>query len=221
MSPHTWVKVLSLGSLLFAGSAQGQGFVRENGPRRPTDPAPNACETWLGDIEGNDPSARIVVELCARAGRVTGTFFWSSAVSGWDRRALEGEWRDGGHTLAARDTAMLEAHPLHGWTLCASDSYTLRRTGADRLEGVYTSAACRDRGRLSLTRRPLPPSPSHRPVAPPPQLAAFSPASHHAVARCSATPGVGGAEGGGFAAVALGAACAAMARRRARQSGEA
>ena len=156
MTSRAGIRVLCFGFLLLGGSAEGQGFVQERGPRRANTTAPEACETWLGDIESNDPSARIVVELCTRAGRVSGSFFWSSAVSGWDRRALEGEWRDGGHTLAARDVAMLEAHPLHGWSLCASDSYTLRRVSSDRLEGSYTSAQCHDRGRLSLTRRALP-----------------------------------------------------------------
>jgi len=219
MSHRVWIKVLSLGALLFAGTAHGQGIVQERGPRRPAAQEPDACETWLGDIQGNDPSARIVLELCARGGRVTGTFFWSSSVSGWDRRAVEGEWRDGGHTLAARDTAMLEAHPLHGWTLCTSDSYALRRVAADRLEGSYTSEQCRDHGRLSLTRRALPARTAHRPVAPPPQLASFAPAASHKGARCSATPGTTG--DGGAMVLVMGAVCAALAGRRARQSGEA
>jgi len=219
MSHRVWIKVLSLGALLFAGTAHGQGFVQERGPRRPTTQEPDACETWLGDIQGNDPSARIVLELCARGGRVTGTFFWSSSVSGWDRRAVEGEWRDGGHTLAARDTAMLEAHPLHGWTLCTSDSYALRRVAADRLEGSYTSEQCRDHGRLSLTRRALPTRTAHRPVAAPPQLASFAPAARHKGARCSASPGMTG--DGGAMLLVMGAVGAALAGRRGRQSGEA
>ena len=219
MSQRVWIKVLSLGALLFAGTAHGQGYVQERGPRRPAAQEPDACETWLGDIQGNDPSARIVLELCARGGRVTGTFFWSSSVSGWDRRAVEGEWRDGGHTLAARDTAMLEAHPLHGWTLCTSDSYALRRVAADRLEGSYTSAQCRDHGRLSLTRRALPARTAHRPVAAPPQLAAFAPAAQHKGARCSTSPGMTG--DGGAMLLVMGAVCAALAARRGRQSGDA
>lgn len=220
MSSRTTVQVLCFGLLLLGGSAEGQGFVQERGPRRPSSAPPEACETWLGDIESNDPSARIVVELCTRAGRVSGSFFWSSAVSGWDRRALEGEWRDGGHTLAARDVAMLEAHPVHGWSLCTSDSYTLRRVSSDRLEGSYTSTECRDRGRLSLTRRALPAVQAHRPAGPPPKLAAFSPAANHRVARCSVSAGAMSGEGSSWALTAFAAVCAAIARRRG-QSGEA
>jgi hypothetical protein len=221
MSAPVWLRTFSLGVLLLGPPAQGQGFVRLRGLRHPPDALPARCETWLGDIEGNDPSARIVVELCLRDGRVTGTFFWSSAISGWDRRALEGEWRDGGYTLTARDTAMLEAHPLHGWTLCTSDSYVLRRVSADRLEGVYSSSECRDQGRLSLTRRALPASPAPAPVSVPPHFGPLSPAAHLSAFHCSATPRLSRDHTLAWASVAFTTVCVPRRRRRRAQSGEA
>lgn len=221
MWTRVWFQALSLSLLLLSGAVNAQGIVAERGPRHPAAPAAETCETWEGDIRGNDPSARIVVELCTRGDRVRGTFLWSSSVSGWDRRALEGEWRDGASTLAARDTAMLDAHPLHGWTLCASDSYALRRVSADRLEGSYTSARCRDHGRLAINRRvpaPVPAAkvPSSRPrFTAVPTLASFRPSAHHGIARCSATPGMSTGSPSWMMVMAL-AGAMAFTRRRGR-----
>lgn len=214
MSQRVWSLALVVGALLVPGAASPQGFVQERGPRRAVTLEPSElCETWRGDIHGNDPSAVIVVELCTRGTHVRGSFFWSSAASGWDRRALEGEWRDGGSTLEARDTAMLESHPQHGWTLCAADAYSLRRVSADRLEGTYASDRCRDHGRLGMTRSVAAPVPAAKRVAPPPVTHAPSPAARHGAARCSATPGLATP-----ASPALAATCAlallAMRRRR-------
>jgi hypothetical protein len=194
-----------------------QGAVQEQAARRLLTPvSEERCEVWRGDIRGNDPTAEITVRLCTREGRVTGTFSWSSRESGWDHRALVGEWRDDASLLVARDTAMIEAHPLHGWTLCTADAYSLRRTSPDRLEGTYSSARCHDHGRLSMTRVAVAPSKPEGDAAPTPRtvdaprLARIAVRTH--TARCSAAPGLPGASSAW--AMVLGGAMLVMARRR-------
>lgn len=219
MSRRVWIAALSVGSLLHAAAPCAQGFVREAGPRRALSldvPTPR-CELWRGDIHGNDPTASITVRLCTEGSRVTGTFAWSSDESGSDRRSLEGAWSADGAVLTARDTAMLEATPRHGWTLCTADSYALRRVSPDRLEGTYVSSRCNDRGNLAMVRVPdAPAKPAETASAP--AAAVIPPAvlsTHHtrASAGCSASPGPGGASSS-WAVVGAVALCAAMARRR-------
>ncbi len=223
MSPRVWIQAVSLVALTTSVAPPAAAFVQDRAPRgaRHATNVEETCETWHGDIEGNDPTARIVVELCTRGGRVRGTFFWSSGVSGWDRRAMEGEWREDGAVLAARDTAMLEAHPLHGWTLCTSDAYTLRRTSDDRLEGSYTSTRCHDRGRLAMTRhapeRAAKKDAVSKAHAAAPSVPPLTAQGARTVARCSATPGMGTGRGG----LALLLAALAMACARRDQSGDA
>jgi hypothetical protein len=207
--------------VLCAPTLSAQGFVREGAPRPSARTEETRCETWRGDIHGNDPSASIVVELCTEGTKVTGTFSWSSRESGRDRRALVGEWRNDGTLLVARDTAMLEAHPLNGWTLCTADAYTLRRISAERLEGYYHSERCHDRGNLAMTRLGAEPRPLAAKIslASPPARAAhvqiplaIVPGAHSA--RCSASPGMSheSASAHWFALVAI--FCVTRARRR-------
>ncbi len=219
--PAHLAAALSLATLIHAASSMAQGTVQDHGARHALALASDeACEVWRGDIHGNDPSAEITVRLCTRDGHVTGTFSWSSRESGWDRRALEGEWRDDGALLVARDTSMLEVHPLNGWTLCTADAYSLRRVSPDRLEGTYTSERCRDHGALAMTRVPAPvakPSeaPPPRPVAAPLVNARVAHAvSHAGVANCSASPGATRAPGAWM--LVVGGAMLALARRRVR-----
>lgn len=218
MTRRAPISILALGIWAIAGSALAQGAVQDVAPRHALEPvADEVCELWRGDIHGNDPSAEISVRLCTRDGRVTGTFAWSSRESGSDRRAIEGEWRNGGALFVGRDAAMLEAHPLHGWTLCTADAYSLRRVSPDRLEGTYTSERCRDHGQLAMTRVPTPaakPDATPLAVAPAPATAARAArvSFHTTAARCSATPGVPSTPGAWV--FALGAVLAAVSRRR-------
>ncbi len=159
MTRRALISILALGIWSIESTAMAQGAVQELGPRHAIAAVEEeVCELWRGDIHGNDPSAEISVRLCARGTRVVGTFIWSSRESGYDRRAMEGEWRNDGALFVGRDSAMLESHPLNGWTLCTADAYSLRRVSADRLEGTYTSERCRDHGRLAMNRVPAPPS---------------------------------------------------------------
>lgn len=217
MQRRVWITALSLGTLLDAGALMAQGAVQEQGARRLLTPVPEErCEVWRGDIRGNDPTAEITVRLCTREGHVTGTFSWSSRESGWDHRALVGEWRDDASLLVARDTAMIEAHPLHGWTLCTADAYSLRRTSPDRLEGTYSSARCHDHGRLSMTRVAVTSSKPDGERLPTPRVVEAPRAARTLVrartARCSAVPGMPGASCAWV--LAAGAAMLVTARRR-------
>lgn len=156
LSPVSRSLALSLlaASLAVTSVASAQGFVQQRDPRRPPPlAAAGGCELWVGDIHGNDPSAEITVQICSDGDVVTGTFLWSSLESGWDRRTFEGRWGADRATLAARDTAMLEVHPLNGWRLCTADRYDLRRVSPTRLEGTYESASCHDHGNLAMNLR--------------------------------------------------------------------
>lgn len=215
------ISILALGFWSIAGSAMAQGAVQELAPRHTLATAVDdeVCELWRGDIHGNDPSAEISVRLCTRGTRVVGAFSWSSHESGSDRRAIEGEWRNGGALFVGRDTAMLESHPLNGWTLCTADAYSLRRVSPDRLEGTYTSERCRDHGQLSMTRVATPPAkPAAEPrdeVVPPAVAAHVSRVTVRAhTGRCSASPGVSVRPGAWF--FALGAAIVGASQRRRR-----
>jgi hypothetical protein len=218
MTRRAPISILALGLWASATTAMAQSAVQDIAPRHILSPdAEEVCELWRGDIHGNDPSAAISVRLCTREGHVTGTFSWSSRESGSDRRAIDGEWRDNGGLFVGRDVAMLEAHPLHGWTLCTADAYSLRRVSADRLEGTYTSARCRDHGELAMTRIAPPPSkPETAPrvvVAPPAAAARVAHVSFRtSAARCSAAPGVATTPGAWV--FVLGAALACVSRRR-------
>ncbi len=219
MTRRAPISILALGIWAIAGSAFAQGAVQDVAPRRALAPvADEVCETWRGDIHGNDPSAEITVRLCTLDGHVTGTFAWSSHESGSDRRSIEGDWRNDGALFVGRDTAMLEAHPLHGWTLCTADAYSLRRVSPDRLEGTYTSERCRDHGQLAMT---LVPTPAAKPdaapparIAPPATAARAARVSFHTTeARCSATPGVPSTPGAWVFALGAVLACVSLRRR--------
>lgn len=210
--------------LLGGATASAQGIVQEREHRPPPMAEAEGCTLWRGDIHGNDPSAEITVRLCTRGDRVTGSFVWSSLESGWNHRTLEGEWRDGQTLLVARDTAMVESHPLHGWTLCTADSYVLRVVGEGRLEGSYASERCHDHGRLTMTQREAPPAPAAAQAKPSPATQGptvlphyeLTPGARHAIARCSARPGSVGSNGvwGALAGIV---GLALVSRRRARR----
>jgi hypothetical protein len=87
--------------------------------------------------------------LCQEGENVTGEMQWSSLVSGWSVRPVEGSWN--GDTLVMRDLRLSENRPQPGWMFCTVDRWELRRTG-NRLEGTYDSAACRDHATVWLER---------------------------------------------------------------------
>lgn len=142
---------LALAMSLWSASAVAQGTVRSSAPRPPLLEASAACEVWDGKASGNDPSVEVSLELCPRDDEVTGVVQWSSTTSGWNRRAVAG--RDDGAGLQLRDTRIIEEKPAPGWRFCVIDSYELRRTSPDVLEGTYRSEACKDQATVSLKRR--------------------------------------------------------------------
>jgi hypothetical protein len=121
-------------------------------PRRPPDLGDQpGCALWVGRLTGNDPTGEAQLKLCARGPtHVDGEFQWSSLQSGWDRRALEGDWNAEHTELTLHDTRMLESHPAEGWTLCVAERYTLRPGGTGVLLGGFWSEACQDHGTLTL-----------------------------------------------------------------------
>lgn len=128
-------------------------------------PAQAGCERWKGGSSGNDPSARLMFVLCPEGTNVTGEMQWSSLVSGWSVRPVEGSWN--GDTLVMRDLRLSENRPQPGWRFCTVDRWELRRVG-DRLEGTYDSAACHDHATVWLERMddaaPGEPTPSVEPT---------------------------------------------------------
>lgn len=210
--------LVTLAILSAAASAQAQGTVQMQDPRRPPPLSRTSrCEVWAGTVSGNDPTAQASMQVCAEDGaRVRGVFLWSSLQSGWDRRAFEGEWSADGQTLTLRDTHMIESHPMNGWMLCTADRYDLRRVAPTRLEGSYLSAGCSDRGTLSLALQgdgEIATSP-----APPPSPTATTPAPSRRTARCGcAVPGRSlPRDGGLYALLAMGVA-GWLSRRGARR----
>jgi hypothetical protein len=191
---HNSFLVISTALFFIAETANAQGFVQERSSRHHASEAGNAtCEEWRGEIHGNDPTAEILVELCTDGSHVTGSFYWSSRESGWDRRVLQGEWHDNTF-LTARDTAMLESHPQRGWTLCTADGYNLRRVGENRLEGTYFSNSCHDHGDLVMVRRTSQTEVQTTVASKAVELSAQSPdvrtQKTMGAARCSAVPGM-------------------------------
>ncbi len=209
--------VLSLAAR--APTAGAQGTVMQQDPRRPPPMEQvTGCEIWQGFIAGNDPTAEAWVELCAEGEHVTGVFQWSSLESGWDRRALAGDWTEDHTVLTLRDTQMLEVHPRNGWTLCTADRYDLRLTAPGRVEGSYVSAACHDRGTIRMTFRnriagPDGSLPSPLPTTPATASTESPQSTHRAGLRCTAQPGRGASAPWPLTLVALGLAAA----RRRRQ----
>lgn len=123
-------------------------------------PAQAGCERWKGGSSGNDPSARLMFVLCQEGQNVTGEMQWSSLVSGWSVRPIEGSWN--GDTLVMRDLRLSENRPEPGWMFCTVDRWELRRAG-NRLEGTYDSAACRDHATVWLERMEDAPAPGQPP----------------------------------------------------------
>ncbi len=121
--------------------------------RRPAPlPDEDGCEHYKGTSSGNDPSVRLDVILCPHAdgteGKVSGKLTWSSTVSGWNLRQLEGQWK--GDQLKMKDLKILEEKPAGGFYFCTVDTYTLDRRPDGTLKGKYDSEACRDHATMTL-----------------------------------------------------------------------
>jgi hypothetical protein len=128
-------------------------------------PGQTGCERWMGGSSGNDRSVRLVLKLCADGSKVTGQMQWSSLVSGWSVREIDGSWN--GDDLTMRDLRITESRPERGWQFCTVDRWNLRRSG-DRLDGTYDSAACRDHATVWLERIAEPATPGDPPANPSP-----------------------------------------------------
>lgn len=119
-------------------------------PRPDRLPPKVGCTDWTGTASGNDPSVVVRLQLCGDGNAVSGSIQWSSRLSGWTRRAIEGT-RDANGRLALRDLGFLEDRPALGWRFCLVDHYDLSPAG-DALAGTYDSAACSDHASLDLRR---------------------------------------------------------------------
>lgn len=123
-------------------------------PRAPELVARPGCSLWTGTIHGNDPEARMDLELCRVAPgspEVMGRVQLSSPRSGWSVREVEGAVEDDG-TLALHDFQFDVYQPELGWMFCLIDEYELRRTGPRGATGTYESKECSDRAKIKLRR---------------------------------------------------------------------
>lgn len=115
-------------------------------------PDEDNCRHYRGTCSGNDPSVRLDVILCPHSdggnGRVAGKLQWSSTLSGWNLRRIEGSWS--GSTLTFRDTKIIEEKPANGYYFCIIDPYVLEEDASGTLTGRYKSAACNDDASITL-----------------------------------------------------------------------
>ncbi len=137
---------------LFFFAAEAQTARRLQHPALMSDKA--GCTSWVGHLEGsNDPEARIQLQLCPNGEAITGKMQWSSLVSGWSVRSIEGSWNTSHTELRLRDIELLEDRPEPGWTFCTVDAYRLSISG-ETMTGTYVSESCNDRATLHLQRAP-------------------------------------------------------------------
>ena len=110
------------------------------------------CKHYRGTSSGNDPSVRLDVVLCAHPdgtrGKVDGKVQWSSLLSGWNLRHVEGRWSAG--TLTMRDVEILDEKPESGFRFCTIDAYVLAQDSTGVLKGSYDSEACSDHAQMTL-----------------------------------------------------------------------
>jgi hypothetical protein len=107
------------------------------------------CSSWEGQLTGNGVG-NVHLIMCREGDHVTGTFSYRSD-EGWDRRALEGEWRNG--RLHLHDTTWLDYHVDPSTFYCMAERYDLAPLGGEQLIGTFDSADCQDHGPLALTLR--------------------------------------------------------------------
>ena len=129
----------------------------------------DGCEHYRGTSSGNDPSVRLDVLICPHedgtAGKVQGQVQWSSTLSGWNLRDIDGSWS--GDDLKLRDLAITEQKPESGFRFCTIDVYALKKAADGKLSGTYDSEACDDHATLELTLlEPVKPAGKVGPKAP-------------------------------------------------------
>lgn len=138
---------------LLVVSALAPAGARATADRPKPLPDQDGCDHYRGTASGNDPSVRFDVVLCpdpsdADGGKVQGKVQWSSLLSGWNLRRVEGRWR--GDTLVLRDLEIIEERPEGGFYFCTIDRYALERGADGSLAGRYDSEACRDHAKVTL-----------------------------------------------------------------------
>lgn len=105
---------------------------------------------WSGTLSGNDPNVDATFELeQGPNGTISGTFEWSSDLSGSCTRHLSGTYDAGNGVYLLHDDDITDLN-IKG-RVCRIEAYVLTLSGT-RLEGTYTSASCHDQGRITLTR---------------------------------------------------------------------
>ncbi len=149
-------------------------------------PVANGCERWTGTATGgNDPSVLFDVVLCGDDA-VTGQVQWSSLVSGWNRRIVEGQWSADHSTLSLHDVSMADERPNPGWRFCTIDPYQLTAVSEGELSGWYAAPDCGDRADFSLSSAGSAPGPGPRNTGPPTPV--FAPPTSCACAWTPAFP---------------------------------
>lgn len=135
------------------------------------------CKHYRGTSSGNDPSVRLDVVLCAHPdgtrGKVDGKLQWSSLLSGWNLRHVEGRWSAG--TLTMRDIEILEEKPESGFRFCTIDAYVLAQDSTGVLKGSYESEACSDLAQMTLRAVDAPGGHADAPTKAPDRAATDSP----------------------------------------------
>jgi hypothetical protein len=108
---------------------------------------------WIGTLSGNDPHVNAELFLNCSDDRITGTFDWTSAMSGTNRRALRGFYEPTTGAVILKDDCLLSAMPVGNWRFCPVDRYELRlANNGQTLSGRYWSSACSDRGTLCVRK---------------------------------------------------------------------
>ena len=118
--------------------------------------ASGQCATFKGTSDGNDPSQKVIFNLCRRGDRLEG-IKTSEGEAGRSVYVLEGRLIDD-ETFKMQITSVLEDEPAPGWISCSDDVFNLRwDASSESLTGHYVSVECEDRAALQLERT----SPTH------------------------------------------------------------
>lgn len=107
------------------------------------------CEIWIGTGNGNDPAMKLELTLCYKKNEVTGFAYWVSELGGSCKTKLKGYKENS--NLILQDEHFIENKPKSGWEFCLAEEYRISISN-NRLEGTYSSKACRDYGNFSLVK---------------------------------------------------------------------
>jgi hypothetical protein len=134
-----------------AGRGEAQTVVEREPWRPPALQPDETCDVYTGWVGGNDPTKLVEMRICQDGALIRGEAQYSGENSGWSLRCLEGAWSDGGEGLVLHELTILDQKPSPGLHVCTVDRYVFAKSqDASVLTGPFDSAACGDRGWLSL-----------------------------------------------------------------------